>query len=66
MSLGGAGGVEGSVGQSADGIEAAIGSAGQEVGLTASPRKYCYAQCRDPWFNECADCWIDGGNPKLP
>jgi len=27
--------------------------------------RYCYPQCRDPWFNECADCWKDGGNPAL-
>jgi len=65
MNLAGAGGVEGSVGQSADGIEAAIGDAGQEVGLTAPARQYCYPQCRDPWFNECADCWKSGGNPAI-
>jgi len=25
----------------------------------SNPRKrqYCYPQCRDPFFNECADCW---------
>lgn len=28
-------------------------------------RRYCSAQCLDPFFNECADCWIDGGNPAL-
>jgi hypothetical protein len=26
---------------------------------------YCYPQCRDPWFQECADCWRDGGNPAF-
>lgn len=43
----------------------------REIGLRAEPengsdaRRYCYPQCRDPWFNECADCWRDGGNPPL-
>ncbi len=27
--------------------------------------RYCYPQCRDPFFNECADCWQSGGNPAL-
>jgi hypothetical protein len=30
-----------------------------------SKRRYCYPQCRDPWFNECADCWKSGGNPAI-
>lgn len=33
--------------------------------LPESERRYCYAACRNPWFNECADCWMDGGNPAL-
>jgi hypothetical protein len=28
-------------------------------------RRYCYPQCRDPWFQECADCWKSGGNPPI-
>lgn len=28
-----------------------------------TPRRYCFPQCRDPFFNECADCWQSGGNP---
>ena len=33
----------------------------------SNPRKrqYCYPQCRNPWFNECADCWQSGGNPAV-
>jgi hypothetical protein len=26
---------------------------------------YCYPECKDPWFNECADCWKSGGNPAI-
>jgi len=31
----------------------------------AERRRYCYPECRDPFFQECADCWRDGGNPAL-
>ena len=27
--------------------------------------KVCRPECRDPDYNECADCWKDGGNPAL-
>jgi len=30
-----------------------------------SKRRYCYPQCRDPFFNECADCWQSDGNPAI-
>lgn len=43
----------------AAGIEPAFG----RVPHRSTERKYCYAQCRDPFFNECADCWQSGGNP---
>lgn len=32
---------------------------------SAAKPRYCYAKCADPWFNECADCWRDGGNPAI-
>ncbi len=32
--------------------------------MTAA-RNYCRPECADPDFNECADCWRDGGNPAL-
>jgi hypothetical protein len=41
-----------------------IGTAKPTNQASSSPR-YCYPQCRDPWFEECADCWRDGGNSAL-
>jgi hypothetical protein len=31
----------------------------------AEKRRYCHPECANPDFNECADCWKDGGNPAL-
>ena len=41
-------------------VEAAgIEPARDSLPKLANSRQFCYPQCRDPWFNECADCWHD-------
>lgn len=37
----------------------------REPVTSGAKRNYCRPECANPDFNECADCWRDGGNPAL-